>query len=76
MKKYIPYLTAAYIGLFLRTIMADLKGWECYTLDGHDVLNLVFCIAAVWTFKWAFLSIKKECEEADDVQCKGKKQSR
>ena len=58
--KAIPYIIAFLAGLFARTAVAALNGWECYTMDGHDWLVGLICIVMVWSFKGAFLAKKKK----------------
>lgn len=52
--KAIPYIIAFLAGLFARTAIAALNGWEGYTLNGMDILCAVTCIVMVWSFKGAF----------------------
>ena len=60
MKKSIPYIFAFLAGLFIRTAIAALNGWECYTMDGHDLVCAVLCVVMVWSFKGAFLPRKRK----------------
>lgn len=54
LKHYIPYVLAAVAGLFLRTICCAL--WGCsYTMDGHDLLNVVLFVGIVWCIKGIFV---------------------
>lgn len=55
----IPYIIAFLMGLFARTAIAIINGWEGYTLNGIDLLCGVTCIVMVWSFKGTFLSKKK-----------------
>lgn len=54
MAKVIPYVFAAIIGLFLRTIVAHMIGMQ-YAIDGHDIVVATACVTAVWGFKGVFL---------------------
>ena len=56
--KAIPYIIAFLAGLFARTAVAALNGWENYTMDGHDLVCAVLCVVMVWSFKGAFLPVK------------------
>ena len=59
MKKSLPYILAFLAGLFARTAIAALNGWEGYHMNGIDLICGVTCIVMVWSFKGAFLP-KKE----------------
>ena len=58
-KQAIPYIAAFIVGIFLRTIVAELNGWEGYAMNGMDLMCGLVCIAMVWSFKGAFLPKKK-----------------
>lgn len=58
MKKYIVYAIAALVGFHLRWIASALNGWS-YSMNGMDIMMAVTCIIMVWSFKGAFLSLKK-----------------
>ena len=57
--KSIPYILAFLAGLFARTAISALNGWE-YHINGIDLSCAFTCIAMVWSFKGAFLPKKKE----------------
>ena len=59
MKKSLPYIIAFIAGLFIRTAIAALNGWEGYHLNGIDLICAVTCIVMVWSFKGAFLPTKR-----------------
>ena len=56
--KAIPYIIAFISGLFARTAIAALNGWENYTMDGHDLVCAVLCVVMVWAAKGAFFPVK------------------
>ena len=58
--KAIPYIIAFIAGLFARTAVAALNGWECYTMDGHDLVCAVLCVVMVWAAKGAFFPAKRK----------------
>jgi hypothetical protein len=58
MKKALPYIAAFLAGLFARTAVAALNGWEGYHMNGVDLICGVTCIVMVWAFKGAFLPRK------------------
>ena len=58
--KSTPYIIAFLVGLFARSAIAWLNGWEGYTLNGVDLLCGVTCIVVVWSFKATFLPKKKK----------------
>ena len=60
MKKSLPYIIAFIAGLFIRTAIAALNGWEGYHMNGIDHICGVTCIVMVWSFKGAFLPAKKK----------------
>ena len=60
MKKSLPYIIAFLAGLFIRTAIAALNGWEGYVMDGHDLVCAILCVVMVWSFKGAFLPAKKK----------------
>ena len=60
MKKSLPYIIAFIAGLFIRTAIAALNGWEGYSMNGVDLICGVTCIVMVWSFKGAFLPKKKK----------------
>lgn len=62
MKKPIPYILAFLVGLFSRTAISALNGWE-YSMNGIDLLCGLTCIVMVWSFKGAFLPKKKTAAE-------------
>ena len=55
MKKSLPYIIAFIAGLFIRTAIAALNGWEGYHMNGIDLICGVTCTVMVWRFKGAFL---------------------
>ena len=58
--KSIPYIIAFLAGLFARTAVAALNGWEGYHMNGMDIMCALTCIVMVWSFKGAFLPKKKK----------------
>ncbi len=54
----VPYIIAFLAGLFARSTIAWLNGWEGYTLNGVDLLCGIAAVTAVWSFKATFLSRK------------------
>lgn len=60
MKKALPYIIAFLAGLFARTAVAALNGWEGYSMNGIDLICGVTCIVMVWSFKGAFMPRKAE----------------
>lgn len=60
MKKSLPYIIAFIAGLFARTAIAALNGWEGYSMNGVDLICGVTCIVMVWSFKGAFLPRKRK----------------
>ena len=58
--KAIPYIIAFLAGLFIRTAIAALNGWEGYHMNGIDLICGVTCIVMVWAFKGAFLPAKRK----------------
>ena len=58
--KAIPYIIAFIAGLFARTAVAALNGWEGYHMNGMDIMCALTCIVMVWSFKGAFLPKKKK----------------
>ena len=58
--KAIPYIIAFIAGLFIRTAIAALNGWEGYHMNGMDIMCALTCIVMVWSFKGAFLPKKKK----------------
>ena len=60
--KSIPYILAFLAGLFARTAIAALNGWE-YHINGIDLLCAFTCIIMVWSFKGAFLPKKSHRKE-------------
>ena len=63
MKKSLPYIIAFIAGLFIRTAIAALNGWEGYSMNGVDLICGLTCIVMVWSFKGAFLPRKCRKEE-------------
>ena len=63
MKKSLPYIIAFLAGLFIRTAIAALNGWEGYHMNGIDLICGLTCIVMVWSFKGAFLPRKCRKEE-------------
>ena len=51
MKKSLPYIIAFLAGLFIRTAIAALNGWEGYHMNGIDLICAMTCIVMVWSFK-------------------------
>lgn len=60
MKKSLPYIIAFIAGLFIRTAIAALNGWEGYSMNGVDLICGLTCIVMVWSFKGAFLPRKRK----------------
>ena len=60
MKKSLPYILAFLAGLFARTAVAALNGWEGYHMNGMDIMCALTCIVMVWSFKGAFLPRKRK----------------
>ena len=60
MKKSLPYIIAFIAGLFARTAIAALNGWENYTMDGHDLVCAVLCVVMVWSAKGTFFPAKRK----------------
>ena len=60
MKKSIPYILAFLAGLFIRTAIAALNGWEGYHMNGVDLICGVTCIVMVWSFKGTFFPAKRK----------------
>ena len=60
MKKSLPYIIAFLAGLFIRTAIAALNGWEGYHMNGMDIMCALTCIVMVWAFKGAFLPTKRK----------------
>ena len=60
--KAIPYIIAFLFGLFARTAICALNGWE-YHINGIDLLCAFTCIVMVWSFKGAFLPKKSHRKE-------------
>ena len=60
MKKSLPYIIAFLAGLFARTAVAALNGWEGYVMDGHDLVCAVLCVVMVWAAKGAFFPAKRK----------------
>ena len=75
MKKSLPYIIAFLAGLFIRTAIAALNGWEGYHMNGIDLICGVTCIVMVWSFKGAFLP-KKERRTNHAVQQSNDRQGR
>ena len=57
--KSLPYIIAFIAGLFARTAISALNGWE-YHMNGIDLLCAMTCIVMVWAFKGAFLPRKRK----------------
>ena len=55
MKKSLPYIIAFLAGLFIRTAIAALNGWEGYHMNGIDGIGGVTCSVMGWSFNGAFL---------------------
>ncbi len=53
-KTYIPYIAAAILGLFARSLISAANGW-IYAINGVDLLVSVAAIGLVWSFKGLFL---------------------
>lgn len=60
--KSIPYILAFLAGLFARTAISALNGWEYY-INGIDLICALTCIVMVWAFKGAFLPKKSRRKE-------------
>lgn len=60
--KSIPYIIAFLFGLFARSIISALNGWE-YSMNGIDLVCAITCIVTVWSFKGAFLPNKSHRKE-------------
>ena len=60
--KAIPYIIAFLFGLFARTAICALNGWE-YHINGIDLLCAFTCIVMVGSFKGAFLPKKSHRKE-------------
>ena len=58
--KALPYIVAFLAGLFARTAIAALNGWEGYSMKGVDLICGLTCIVMVWSFKGAFLPRKRK----------------
>ena len=58
--KSLPYIIAFLAGLFARTAVAALNGWEGYHMNGIDLVCAMTCIVMVWSFKGAFLPAKRK----------------
>ena len=58
--KSLPYIIAFFAGLFARTAVAALNGWEGYHMNGIDRVCAMTCIVMVWSFKGAFLPRKRK----------------
>lgn len=52
--KAIPYIIAFLIGLFARTMISAMNGWEGYVMDGHDIVLAVDCVIMLWAAKGVF----------------------
>ena len=57
--KSIPYTLAFLAGLFARTMISAMNGWE-YHINGIDLICGLTCIVMVWAFKGAFLPRKRK----------------
>lgn len=57
--KSIPYILAFLAGLFARTMISAMNGWE-YHINGIDLICALTCIVMVWAFKGAFLPRKRK----------------
>lgn len=76
MKKSLPYIIAFIAGLFIRTAIAALNGWEGYHMNGVDLICGVTCIVMVWSFKGAFLPKKERRTSQNAVQQSNDRQGR
>ena len=76
MKKSLPYIIAFIAGLFIRTAIAALNGWEGYHMNGIDLICGVTCIVMVWSFKGAFLPKKERRTSQNAVQQSNDRQGR
>ena len=76
MKKSLPYIIAFIAGLFIRTAIAALNGWEGYHLNGIDLICGVTCIVMVWSFKGAFLPKIERRTSQNAVQQSNDRQGR
>ena len=76
MKKSLPYIIAFLAGLFIRTAIAALNGWEGYHMNGIDLICGVTCIDMVWSFKGAFLPKKERRTNQNAVQQSNDRQGR
>ena len=65
--KSIPYIIAFIAGLFARTAVAALNGWEGYTLNGMDIMCALTCIVVVWSFKGAFMPKKRKTPPSEST---------
>ena len=63
MKKSLPYIIAFLAGLFIRTAIAALNGWEGYHMNGIDLICGVTCIVMVWAAKGTFFPAKSHRKE-------------
>lgn len=76
MKKSLPYIITFLSGLFARTAIAALNGWEGYHMNGIDLICGVTCIVMVWSFKGAFLPKKERRTSQNAVQQSNDRQGR
>lgn len=76
MKKSLPYIIAFLAGLFARTAIAALNGWEGYSMNGVDLICGLTCIVMVWSFKGAFLPKKGRRTSQNAVQQSNDRQGR
>ena len=74
--KAIPYIIAFIAGLFIRTAIAALNGWEGYHMNGMDIMCALTCIVMVWSFKGAFLPKKERRTSHNAVQQSNDRQGR
>ena len=58
--KSLPYIIAFLAGLFARTAVAALNGWEGYHMNGIDLVCAMTCIVMVWSFKGTFFPAKRK----------------
>ena len=73
--KSLPYIIAFLAGLFARTAVAALNGWEGYHMNGIDLVCAMTCIVMVWSFKGAFLprkSTERRKRSANSDSLRGK----
>lgn len=56
--KALAYIIAFVCGLFIRSAISALNGWD-YSINGIDLLCGLVCIVMVWSFKGVFLTNKK-----------------